>query len=117
VEHLIEENPLAVAAGAVIVGLMFGLLLPATRRENRVLGRTRDRLVDRAGEATERVKSVASDAARDVGQTVREEWTERKPELKGTVQEAARNVADEVKDAASRVRDEAREAVRTKGRS
>jgi ElaB/YqjD/DUF883 family membrane-anchored ribosome-binding protein len=113
-EHVIEENPLAVAVGAAIFGLALGLLLPETRRENEMLGPARDRLMDRAGEAAERVKDVASDAAREVKQTVREEWTERKPELKETVEEAARNVKEQVKESASRVKEETKDAVRTK---
>ncbi len=116
-EQLIDENPLAVAAGAALIGLALGLLLPGTEREREVLGPTRDRLADRASEAAERVKEVASEAARDVKQTVQEEWSERKPELQSTVQEATRHVVDEVKDAADRVKDEAKEAVKPKGQA
>jgi ElaB/YqjD/DUF883 family membrane-anchored ribosome-binding protein len=114
-ERMMEENPLAVAAGAAIFGLALGLLLPETERENQMLGATRDRLVDRAGDAAERVKEAAAEAARDVKQSVQEEWSERKPELKNTVQEAAQNVKEQVKDAASRVKEETKDAVRTKG--
>jgi len=114
-ERKLDENPLAVAAGAAIFGLALGLLLPKTERENEVLGPTRDRLMDRAGDAAERVKDVAAEAAREVKQSVQEEWSERKPELKNTVQDAAQNVKEQVKDAANRVKEETKDAVRTKG--
>jgi len=43
-----QENPLAVGAVAVAAGIGVGLLLPATRRENELMGPTRSRLVDDA---------------------------------------------------------------------
>lgn len=116
-ERMLEENPLAVAAGAAVFGLALGLLLPETERENTLLGPTRDRLMDRAGDAAERVRDAAAEAARDVKQSVEEEWAERKPELKNTVQEAAQNVKEQVKDAALKVKEETKDAVRTKGSS
>jgi ElaB/YqjD/DUF883 family membrane-anchored ribosome-binding protein len=116
-ERMLEENPLAVAAGAAVFGLALGLLLPESERENTWLGPTRDRLIDRAGDAAERVKDAATEAAREVKQSVQEEWAERKPELQNTVQEAAQNVKEQVKDAASKVKEETKDAVRTKGSS
>jgi ElaB/YqjD/DUF883 family membrane-anchored ribosome-binding protein len=73
---LLREQPLVVGALGLAVGAVLGALLPSTRRENEMLGETRDQLFDQAkqtgeqmlGEATEAVKDVASaatDAARN----------------------------------------------------
>jgi ElaB/YqjD/DUF883 family membrane-anchored ribosome-binding protein len=43
-----EENPLAIGLIALAAGVGVGLLLPATRRENRLMGETRDRLAENA---------------------------------------------------------------------
>jgi gas vesicle protein len=46
-----EANPLALGAVALLAGLAVGLSLPRTRREDRLMGQTRDRLLQRAQEA------------------------------------------------------------------
>jgi ElaB/YqjD/DUF883 family membrane-anchored ribosome-binding protein len=74
VEYAARDNPLAAGAVAMALGLMTGLLIPETRREHRLMGRTRDDLMDRAGEftqrATERVRDVAHDAVDSVKEVV-----------------------------------------------
>ncbi|HKR21542.1 MAG TPA: DUF3618 domain-containing protein [Pyrinomonadaceae bacterium] len=47
-QHLLEENPLAVGAAAVAVGAVVGLALPATRIEHEYMGEASEKLVDRA---------------------------------------------------------------------
>lgn len=76
-ERMIDQNPLAVAAGAVVVGLAAGLLLPGTRREDELMGSARDQLMERAGDTVERVKEAAGEAAREVTETVKAEVAER----------------------------------------
>jgi ElaB/YqjD/DUF883 family membrane-anchored ribosome-binding protein len=111
-ERMIEKNPLAVAAGAGVLGLALGLLLPHTRREDRVMGPARDQLLDRAGETVERVKEAAAEAAQEVTETVKGEVADRGPELKGVVQGMAQRVTEQAKESAARVRDEAKDAVK-----
>ncbi|MGH7517169.1 MAG: DUF3618 domain-containing protein [Gemmatimonadales bacterium] len=111
-EHILEENPLLLAAGAAMLGLTVGLLLPSTQREDEMLGPTRDRLAERAGETFDRAREVATDAAREVKDTVRSEIKERTPELKSVVQDAAERVGDQVKQTASRAAEETKQAVR-----
>jgi ElaB/YqjD/DUF883 family membrane-anchored ribosome-binding protein len=60
-----NENPLAVGAAALAVGVGVGLLLPPTRREDEFLGEARDRLV---GE----VRGSVGDMERAVKQTAHE---------------------------------------------
>jgi ElaB/YqjD/DUF883 family membrane-anchored ribosome-binding protein len=65
-----QDNPLAVGAVAIALGMAAGFAIPETRRENEILGPTRDKLVDRA-------RVVASEAK------------ERAHEVVGRVKEAA----------------------------
>ncbi len=58
-KRILETNPLALVAGAIVLGLAVGLLTPETERENRLMGPTRDDLVDRAQGAAQRVKDAA----------------------------------------------------------
>ena len=75
-----DENPLALAAGVMAVGLVAGLLAPTTRSESRILGDVGERVVERvsevARETTEKAQHVAERvveetkvAARDEGLT------------------------------------------------
>jgi hypothetical protein len=55
VASTMQDNPLAIGAVAIALGMAAGFAIPETRRENEILGPTRDKLVDRA-------RMVASDA-------------------------------------------------------
>ncbi len=84
VEDTFFENPLAVAAVTMALGVAAGLAVPATDKEAQVMGGARDQLVDRAREAmhdtrdkakhvaervAHEVTDVAKDAAREEGLT------------------------------------------------
>jgi ElaB/YqjD/DUF883 family membrane-anchored ribosome-binding protein len=66
--HLMQRNPLVVGAVAAAVGVAVGLALPETERENRLMGETRDTLIDRAQgaahDAVEKVKEKAESATK-----------------------------------------------------
>jgi len=111
-EEMMEENPLALVAGAAILGLALGLVLPETRREQRLMGARRDQLVDRVQETAEQVKDSAIEAGREVAQTVKEEAAYRAPELKSSLKDAAATVGQQVKESAGRVAQEAKQAAR-----
>ena len=106
VERNLEENPLAIAAGAAVMGLALGLLFPASRRENELMGATRDRLVDTTKDTVRSVKETATEA-------VKAEASERGDELK----QAARGVVDSVKEAAGNVAQETKHAAQETVRS
>jgi ElaB/YqjD/DUF883 family membrane-anchored ribosome-binding protein len=114
-EHTAEENPLALAIGAAIVGLALGMLLPGTQKENELMGSTRDQLVDRAGEAVERAKDAAVEAGRDVKESIKTEIEQHTPEVKEIVADAGENVKEQVKQSARRVKDETKEAAKKSG--
>jgi ElaB/YqjD/DUF883 family membrane-anchored ribosome-binding protein len=114
-EHAAEENPLMLAVGAAVVGLALGLLLPGTQREDEIMGSARDQLADRAEETVERAKDAAVEAGREVKETVKSEFEQRKPELQEVVQEAGQHVKAQVKESARRVKDEAKDAAKKSG--
>ncbi|HEU4954375.1 MAG TPA: DUF3618 domain-containing protein, partial [Gemmatimonadales bacterium] len=64
-ERLMEENPLAVAAGVAVIGLAAGLLVPETERERRTLGPVRDELAERAQTTASRIKDAAVEAGQE----------------------------------------------------
>ncbi len=47
-QHTFEENPLLIGAVAVATGLAIGMAIPGTPQENRLMGETRDQLVQKA---------------------------------------------------------------------
>jgi len=111
-ERLVEERPLAVAAAVAALGLACGLLVPESEREQRLMGPTRDDLVNRAQGTARRVKDVAVEAGQELREVVREEVSERAPEVKAVVQDAVQSVGQQVKEKAGRVKEEAKQAVR-----
>jgi ElaB/YqjD/DUF883 family membrane-anchored ribosome-binding protein len=114
-EHAANENPLIAAIGAAIAGLALGLLLPGTERENEVMGPARDQLMDRAEKTAERVKDAATEAGREVKETVKAEIADRAPALKEAVQQAGETVKDQVKESAEKVKQEAKDAAKEPG--
>jgi ElaB/YqjD/DUF883 family membrane-anchored ribosome-binding protein len=110
--RLMEDNPLAVAAGVAVLGLAAGLLVPETERERNTLGPVRDDLAERAQTTASRIKDAAVEAGHEVKDTVQEEIKLRAPELKSTLSDAAQTVTQQVKESAGRVKEEAKQAAK-----
>lgn len=72
-ERFVDETPLAVGAVALALGVAVGMVLPGTPHEDRMLGPTRDRLMDQA-------QDVAHDAVQKVQRVVDEVQTTAKDE-------------------------------------
>lgn len=111
-ERMLDQNPLALAAGAAVLGLALGLLVPESERERRLMGPARDQLAERAQHTAGRVKEVAREAGHEVKEAVREEIASRGPELKSTIKDAAQSVGQQVKQSAGRVTEEAKQAAK-----
>ncbi len=62
VRRLNHQHPLLLGAAALGAGLLLGVLLPATRREDELLGPTRDRLLETSKESAQQAISQAKDA-------------------------------------------------------
>jgi gas vesicle protein len=90
---LTQENPIGLALGSAAVGLLAGLLAPATRVEDEKLGEVSDQIKDKvkdtAQEAGERGKQVAQQAAESAKQTAQESGQRHAEELKQTAQQKA----------------------------
>jgi hypothetical protein len=86
-----ETNPLGLAIGAVAVGFLAGLAVPATRIENEKLGPAADELKAKAKdlgqEALEHGKQVATDVAQAAKETAQESGQEHVSELKDSASE------------------------------
>jgi ElaB/YqjD/DUF883 family membrane-anchored ribosome-binding protein len=111
-ERLMEDNPLAVAAGVAVIGLAAGLLVPETERERQTLGPVRENLAERAQTVASRIKDAAVEAGQEVKDAVQEEAKFRAPELKSTLSDAAQTVTQQVKESAGRVKEEAKSAAK-----
>lgn len=69
-EHATETHPLAVGAVALAAGIGIGLALPQTRREAELLGPKRERLAHEAKEMMDDWTHAASEAARDMKESL-----------------------------------------------
>jgi ElaB/YqjD/DUF883 family membrane-anchored ribosome-binding protein len=72
VEDSMRENPLAAGAVVLAMGVAAGLMVPESQREHELMGRSRDRVLDRAQDATRRTAERMHDTVRDkAGETAR----------------------------------------------
>lgn len=104
-----DERPLAVGLGFLAIGMVAGMLLPSTRKEDELVGETRDRLVNRSREAAqdamERGKHVARTAL-DTAKQVAEEQGLTPGALKEKTQAVASQVKETTRDEAQRQQQE-----------
>lgn len=63
--QMMDENPLAVGAAALAIGATIGLLIPATQRENQLMGEARDRLVEKAQTAAKQTMETVGEAVKE----------------------------------------------------
>jgi hypothetical protein len=100
VKGLAQDNPLGLAIGAIAVGFLAGLAIPATRIENERIGPVADKVKDRArdlgSEALEHGKEVASDVAEAAKDAAKESGSSHAEELKGEVSEQAQAARSDV---------------------
>jgi ElaB/YqjD/DUF883 family membrane-anchored ribosome-binding protein len=99
--QLMEENPMAVGIATLALGVLAGLSLPSTRKEDELLGETRDRVIDRieevGREALDKGKQVAGTAV----DTLKEEAENAGLTASGIaekVREVGRHTKDVVKE-------------------
>lgn len=74
-DYYIEENPLAVGAVALALGAAVGFSIPSTQYEGNLMGEARHNLLqkaqDTAGELVDKVKHVAGEAQKTIGNEVK----------------------------------------------
>ncbi len=100
----LEENPLMVGAATLAVGVIAGLLIPETEKENELMGETRDHLFEEVKEAGQQTLEKGKHVAEAVADKVKEEARNAGLTPEG-VAEKVRNVA---KEAANTAKQEAR---------
>ena len=110
-----EERPLALGAAAIALGVVAGLMIPSTRKEDELMGETRDRLMERAkevgGEALEKGKQVATVAVDTLKEEAeRQDLTPEK--LAEKVRTVAREATNTVKEEGKRQASELKETVK-----
>jgi phage-related protein len=115
---MIREQPLVLGAIGVALGAAVGALLPGTETEDRLMGETRDSLVDQAStvaqQGYERIKDTAGEhlgrAQQAVGEAADQGGVSRLGEAVG---EAARAAREAVREAAHDLAGEAKSAIGT----
>ncbi|MEA2562277.1 MAG: hypothetical protein QOH06_3781 [Acidobacteriota bacterium] len=110
-----EERPLALGVAAVALGVVAGLMIPSTRKEDELMGETRDRLMERAKEvgeeALEKGKQVANVAVDTLKEEVeRQELTPEK--LAEKVRTVAKEATNTVKEEGKRQASDLKETVK-----
>ena len=73
----LDQKPLVVGAAAIAVGLVAGLLIPNTERENEMLGDTRDEMLRRAQEKGREVVTKGKHVAQVAVETLKTEAREQ----------------------------------------
>lgn len=80
-QQVLEESPLVAGAVALALGAAVGFTLPETRRENKLMGETRDKMLGQASEiahdAVEKVEHVAAQATHAATDAARQEAQEQ----------------------------------------
>ena len=108
-EEAMEEHPLAVAAGALALGLLGALALPRTRTEDKLVGEQSDKALETA---KERGKEV-TESAKAVAQRAQERALDEAEEKGLTVdsaREKGREFASQIGEIASSAKEEAEQA-------
>jgi hypothetical protein len=101
--QMMEENPLAVGIATLTLGVLAGLSLPATRKENELMGETRDKLVDRMEEAGREALEKGKQVAETAVETIKDE-----AETAGLT---ASGIAEKVREVGTKAKDAVKEEV------
>jgi uncharacterized protein DUF3618 len=106
--QMLEENPLMVGAATLALGVIAGLSIPSTRKEDELMGETRDRLVEEVKDLGQETLEKGRHVAEAVADTVKHE-----AQSQGlTPQSAVGNVVDKVKAVAQEAVNTAKEEAR-----
>jgi hypothetical protein len=90
-DHWVHENPLAAGAVALLVGAAVGLALPATAKENELMGPKRDELAHKAAETAQDVVGKVQTVAEKAIGTAKVALGDATQQVKAEVQNEAQN--------------------------
>ncbi len=94
-----EENPLMVGAATLALGVIAGLLIPSTDKEDELMGETRDHLLDQVKETSQQMLDKSKHVAEAVADKVKEEARNQGLTPEGVV-DKVKNVAKEATNTA-----------------
>jgi ElaB/YqjD/DUF883 family membrane-anchored ribosome-binding protein len=109
----LEEQPLMVGAATLALGLLAGLSIPSTRKEDEMFGETRDRLFDEVKEAGREALDKGKQVATAAVDTIKQE-AENSDLTAAGIAEKVRTVA---KEATNTVKEEAKKQNLVPGQS
>ncbi len=72
-ERMLHENPLLVGGAALVLGAVVGMMLPSTEKENQLMGKAHETVMEKAGEAIHQTLDKVSNVAEEVTNTAKEE--------------------------------------------
>lgn len=110
-----HDHPLLVGAGALALGVAIGMMMPATKQEDRWLGEPADRLKERTKEMAGRLGDAARSSIHEARETARSEMEGRgldTEKLKQTAQETLHDAREVASKAAQEAGRTAKEEVR-----
>ena len=110
-EHYMDENPLAVGAVALALGAAVGMAFPSTQYENRLMGETRDDLLDKAQGAAREALGKVQAAAGNVTETVKQVAGE----VTQSVKDGAGDITQKVKEGAGTITDSVKDEAANQG--
>jgi len=82
--HMIDEQPLVVGALGVALGAALGAAMPRTRREDEMMGSTRDNLLERARETARGQAETLKQSAQRIAETAKQEAERVKDDMSNT---------------------------------
>ncbi|HEY8607854.1 MAG TPA: DUF3618 domain-containing protein [Noviherbaspirillum sp.] len=97
-----DEQPLMIGAIGIAVGAALGALLPRTRREDELLGDTRDELLERAKEAAREQAETVKQSAQRVAEMAKQEATRMKDDMASTASQSMGQGQGQAQGGASR---------------
>jgi hypothetical protein len=98
-EDALDEYPLAVGVGVLALGLLAGLALPRTRREDEWMGEASDEMKEQAWDTAEDLRERGMEAVQSTAAAARDE-AERQGLGTGELMEKVKHVASEAMHAA-----------------
>ncbi len=112
-QHSLQDNPLIFGGIALGIGALLGLALPATRRENQLMGSTRDQVMDSAKtvlhEAQDRAEHVMAEVQPKLEETahkVADDLTQAGRSALHDVQETGKSALADVKESGKQAANE-----------
>ena len=110
IQRTINDNPLAFGVAALAAGAMIGLVLPATRTENRMMGQASDQLLDSAQSVAQDAMRRASQVAEEVGPELQNSAEKFIDDVKQVGRETTDSVQQSLQEAQSKMKERSAQA-------